>query len=52
MRGTVEVPLDISQDDAVAAAKQLPLVDKLLDGKDIKKVIYVPKRILNIIVPK
>lgn len=51
MRGTIEVAPDISQDDALAAALQLNTVQKLTDGKQIKKVIFVPAKILNLIVP-
>jgi leucyl-tRNA synthetase len=52
MRGTVEVSADVAQADALAAAKALDSVSRLLDGKDIKKVIFVPGRILNIIIGK
>ncbi len=40
------------QDDALAAALANGNVAKHAGGKEIKKVIYVPGKILNIIVPK
>ena len=49
-RGEITIPADAAQDLALAAAKEVEKVQNQLDGKDIKKVIYVPGRILNIIV--
>lgn len=51
MRGTVEVPKGVQQAAAEAVAREEPSVAKFLDGKDVKKVIFVPGRILNFIVP-
>jgi leucyl-tRNA synthetase len=51
LRGTVEVPNGIQQADAEAAGKSVETVVKFLEGKEVKKVIYVPGRILNFIVP-
>ena len=48
-RGEITIPNDAEQDVAVAAAKELDKVQNQLDGKEVKKVIYVPGRILNII---
>lgn len=49
MRGTVEVPVDVTQDVAVESAQAVPAVMKQLDGKNIVKVIFVPGKILNLI---
>eukprot|EP00878_Enallax_costatus_P022863 GHUV01024296.1.p1 GENE.GHUV01024296.1~~GHUV01024296.1.p1 ORF type:complete len:684 (+),score=223.68 GHUV01024296.1:356-2407(+) len=51
MRGTVEVSVSADQPAAVEAAMGLNSVKKFTDGKEIKKVIYVPGKILNLIVP-
>ena len=51
MRGTVEVGNEVGQEAAVAAAQSLASVAKHLEGKSIKKVIFVPGTILNLIVP-
>lgn len=48
-RGEIEVAADADQDTAVALAKEQDRVAAQLDGKDIKKIIYVPGRILNIV---
>ena len=52
MRGAVEVEVGIGQDDAVATARTLPAVAKQLEGKEVKKVIFVAGKILNIIIGK
>ena len=49
VRGVVKVSTDATQDQIVEAAKENPEISKNITG-DIKKVIYVPKKILNIIV--
>ena len=50
VRGTVEVSVKVDQDGAVAAALSAPNVQKFTDGKEIKKIIFVPGKILNLIV--
>lgn len=52
MRGSVEVDKQVSQDEALEAARTLPAVAKQLGGKEVKKVIWVPGKIINIIVGK
>ncbi|MBQ7466435.1 MAG: leucine--tRNA ligase [Clostridia bacterium] len=49
VRGTISVSKDASQDEAVSLACENENINKFITG-DIKKVIYVPGRILNIIV--
>jgi leucyl-tRNA synthetase len=48
-RGKVPVPMEASQEDAVAAAQADPAVAKFLTG-EIRKTIFVPKRLLNLVV--
>eukprot|EP00934_Nitzschia_sp_Nitz4_P007715 Nitzschia sp. Nitz4//scaffold126_size65214//20609//23428//NITZ4_006150-RA/size65214-snap-gene-0.50-mRNA-1//1//CDS//3329534671//7705//frame0 len=48
-RGEITVAADADQDTALSAAQEVDRVQKQLEGKSIKKVIYVPGRILNII---
>lgn len=52
MRGTVDVPVDVSQEAAMEAARQVAQVAKQIEGKEIKKVIWVPGKIINIIIGK
>jgi leucyl-tRNA synthetase len=50
MRGTIEIAVDASEADAVAAAKQLAAVMSVLGDKTPDKVIYKAGKILNLIV--
>ena len=49
-RGDKMLPIDISQETAIEEAKAHPKVVPHLKGKAIKRVIYVPGRILNLVV--
>ena len=49
-RGDQLVPVGISQDDALVAARANPRVAPHLEGKNVRRVIYVPGKILNIVV--
>jgi len=49
-RGELMLPVGATQDTALAAAKQNAEAAPHLNGKEIKKVIYVPGRILNLVV--
>ena len=50
MRGTIELPKDCAQDQAEAAALALDTVKKAMDGKEPRKIIVVPNRIVNVVV--
>ena len=50
MRGTIDVPADASKDAVLAAAKELERVATQIEGKSIVKEIYVPGKIVNLIV--
>ncbi len=50
LRGRVEAPNGISQTDAIALAKTVSSVAALVDGKEIIKEIYVPGKLVNIVV--
>ncbi len=49
-RATLTVPVDITQDDLLALAKNESHVQEFIAGKEIVKVIYVPGRLMNIVV--
>ena len=49
MRGAIELAPDVSEEEALLAAKGQSSIQKYLVDKNIGKVIYVPGRILNII---
>ncbi len=50
MRGTVEIAKDADKDTAMAAAKANDKVASFVDGKTVVKEIYVPGKIINIVV--
>ena len=50
VRGRVEVPAGLEDDELVARAKELPRVAAHLDGKELKKAIVVPGRLVNLVV--
>lgn len=50
MKGLVEVAPDATESEALEAALSLDKVASLMDGKSMRKVIYKPGKILNLIV--
>ena len=48
-RGTIELPHDAPQEDAEAAALALPTVTAALAGKPIRKIVFIPNRIINVV---
>ena len=49
-RSRVRTPRGASEPDVVAAARRDPTVMKFTDGKEVRKVIYVKDRLLNLVV--
>lgn len=50
VRGRVDLPKDQQEEGIVELAQSHPNVVKFLDGKGVKKVIFVPNKLLNIVV--
>ncbi|MGY8879749.1 MAG: hypothetical protein ACKVKV_03670, partial [Dehalococcoidia bacterium] len=50
LRDQIEVAADIDKDAAIAAAKSSPNVARHLENMAIVKEIYVPGRLVNIVV--
>jgi leucyl-tRNA synthetase len=50
LRDVIKVPVGISQADLETAAKNAEKVKPFIEGKMIKKVIVVPKKLVNLIV--
>lgn len=50
LRASIELPTDISAADAEAAALALEQVQRWLEGKAPKKVVFVPGRMINLVV--
>ena len=49
MRLMIELPNGISQEEAIAAVKADALAQKWLEGKEPKRVVFVPNKIINIV---
>ena len=49
LRGKFQAAKDADRDDVQKQAMTLPHVQKFLEGKDVKKVIVVPNKIVNIV---
>jgi leucyl-tRNA synthetase len=50
LRGRVELAPDAGQEQAMAAATAEQNVQRHLEGKQVRKVIHIPNRLLNIVV--
>ena len=49
LRGRIQVAADASREDILEAARQEPTVAGYLEGKTIRKEIYVPGRLVNFV---
>jgi leucyl-tRNA synthetase len=50
VRGQVDLPVDVDKDAALAAAKQVDNVARHLEGKTLRREIYVAGRLINLVV--
>jgi|CXWL01.1.fsa_nt_gi leucyl-tRNA synthetase len=50
LRAMIEVAIDIPQDEALQMAMQQAMVQKHIDGAELIKVIFIPGKILNLVV--
>jgi leucyl-tRNA synthetase len=50
VRDRFEVPADLAEDQLVERAKASPRVQAHVDGKPVRKVIVVPRRLVNLVV--
>lgn len=50
MRGTIEVSAEADKSTCEAAALALPTVQAQMDGKQVRKVIVIPGKIVNVVV--
>lgn len=49
-RASVMIATDASREEAQAQALELDAIQKWIDGKEVRKVIFVPGRMINIVV--
>ena len=50
VRDRVNVPIDLSDEELVATATASPKAQAFLDGKQIRKTIVVPRKLVNLVV--
>ncbi len=50
LRGTILIPAEISKDDALATVKNDEKIKPFIEGKSIIKEIFVPKKLVNLVV--
>ena len=50
IRGSVELPVDLPETEVQTIAMKIENVQKLLDDKKVKKMIFVPNKIVNFVV--
>lgn len=51
-RGTIQVPANSSKEELEKLARESDIGKRNLDGKEVKKVIVVPGKLVNFVVPK
>jgi leucyl-tRNA synthetase len=49
LRGTIELPRDTAREAAEKAALALPAVAAAIEGTSIRKIVFVPNRIINVV---
>jgi len=50
LRGSIDVVADITQEEALKLAKEMDNIQKHLEGKELVKEIFVPGKIINLVV--
>ena len=50
IKARIQVPAEVSSEDAISQAKSVEAVSKEIEGKTIVKELYVKKRLVNIVV--
>lgn len=50
VRATLQAPVDSDQETVYSKATSIPQVSKFLNGKEVRKVIFVSNKVLNIVV--
>nr|HPR16838.1 leucine--tRNA ligase [Candidatus Cloacimonadota bacterium] len=50
LRGKIDVPIDMSQEEIKKLALEIENVQKFIEGKTVQKVIVIPKKLVSIVV--
>ena len=50
VRGKASIKIDATKEEMESVAKEIPNVKTFIDGKEIAKIITIPKKLVNIVV--
>jgi len=50
VRDQIEVPVELSKEEIIRLAQERPKIKKYLEGKNLKNVVFVPKKLVNFVV--
>ena len=50
MRFKLNLPLTATSDDAMQAVVNAPEAQRWIEGKAVKKLVFVPKKIINVVI--
>ncbi len=50
LRSTIEIPANISEEEAIYAAKNDEKIARYLNGREVRKEIYIQGRLINIVI--
>jgi len=50
VRGKIEVSMDTTKEEMEKLSKELDNVKKYIEGKEIIKIVTVPKKLVNIVI--
>ena len=50
LRGQLDLPADVTQEAAIAAAREIPNVAKFLAEGEVKKTVFVKGRLVSFVV--
>lgn len=50
VRGQIEAPIEISEKDLLKQTLEMPEIQKWLEGKEIKKTVFVKGKLLSLVV--
>jgi leucyl-tRNA synthetase len=50
VRDQIEVPVELPKEEIIRLAQERPKIKKYLEGKNLKNVVFVPKKLVNFVV--
>jgi len=50
VRDQIEIPVEFPREEIIRLAQERPKVKKYLEGRNLKNVVFVPKKLVNFVV--